>query len=108
MKPCTHTFWLGLENQGGESKLLVSDRAERLTKSIPDYDVQQPSLIVLIGDTTKSIAIREMFGVKRGRGAGFQRSHGLHLHVEPSNVFRRRPLLIAEGGVLSSCIAKRI
>ncbi|KAJ0100665.1 hypothetical protein J7T55_002025 [Diaporthe amygdali] len=106
MKPCTHTFWLGLENQGHDAQLLVSDRTERLTSSIPDCDIEQPSLFVLIGNTTKSSALREVFSVRRSRSAGFKRSRGLHLHVDPSSIFRGRPLLIAEGDIRSSITAK--
>ncbi|KAH8756094.1 hypothetical protein F5883DRAFT_718658 [Diaporthe sp. PMI_573] len=106
MKPCTNTFWLGLEDQGSETLFLVSDRAQKLTATIPDCDVQQPSLFVLIGNTTKSAALREIFGIRRSRRSPFQRGHGLHLHVDPSSIFRRRPLLVAEGDIRSSYAPK--
>jgi hypothetical protein len=94
MKRCNHTHWLGLCNQGNEVALLESDRLQTLTKYIHNPDIQQPSLLVLIGNATKSTALRELFGVKRVRRFRSKRSAG-DIHLRPSS-FRDGPIFIAD------------
>jgi hypothetical protein len=97
MKRCHHTHWLSLCTQGNEIALLESDRLQTLTNYIPDPNIQ-PSLFVLIGNTAKSVALRELFGVKRARKFTNKRSAGeIHLHLDPSSIFHGRPVLLADG-----------
>lgn len=99
MKRCDHTHWLGLCTQGNEACLPVSDRLQNITNHIPNPDVQRPSLFVLIGGTAKSVALRQLFGIKKTWRSTTKRSTGeVHLHVDPSSIFHGRPVLIAEGG----------
>jgi hypothetical protein len=66
--------------------------------SLQDPDTQQPSLFVLIGNISKSLALQELFGIKK---AWKFRSNGyageIHLHLDPSSIFNSRPILIADG-----------
>ena len=97
MNRCHHTHWLSLCTQGNEIALLESDRLQTLTNYIPDPNIQ-PSLFVLIGNTAKSVALRELFGVKRARKFTNKRSAGeIHLHLDPSSIFHGRPVLLADG-----------
>jgi len=96
MKNCNHTFWLGLCARANGTDLLVSDRLQKITTYIPNPDVQTPSLLVLIGNGAKNVALRELFGIKRAHRFSIRRDAGeVHLHVDPSSIFGR-PLLIAD------------
>ena len=109
MKRCNHTHWLSLLTEGNETALLESDRLQTLIKHISDPDNQQPGLLVLISNTEKLIALRELFGVKRARRfASRKRSAGeIHLHLDPSSIFHGRPILLADGNLpLQSLRAK--
>lgn len=107
MKQCRHSAWLGLRSQGSETQLLVSSRLENLTKLIPDPHSRHPSLLVLIGNTGKSVALRELFGARRDRQGGLRRGTGeIHLHFDPSAIFFGRPLFIAEGDICNSPAGK--
>src|ERR1700733_12238040 len=100
MKHCEHTHWLGLSSQGNDTCLLVSDRLQKIAYHIPNPDIQSPSLLVLIGGAAKSVALRELFGIKKTRHFTVKRSTGeVHLHVDPSSIFHERPILIAEGAL---------
>jgi len=78
--------------------LLTSERVQNITHNIPNPDVQRPSLLVLIGNAAKTIALRELFGVKRKRQFSIKPGPAeIHLHIDPSSVFHEKPLLIAEG-----------
>lgn len=96
MKRCNHTYWLGLCNQGHEVALLQSDRLLALTKEIYDPDTQKPSLIVLIGNTAKSVALRQLFQIKRRRRFHSRRTaEEIHLHLDSSTAFHR-PIFVAD------------
>ena len=97
MQRCKHTQWLSLSTDGAESTLLESDKLQRLVKHIPDPDHQEPSLLVLIGNKSKAIALKESFGFKRYRGFRARRSAGeIHLHLDSRSAFGVRPLLVAD------------
>lgn len=97
MRRCNHTSWLSLCSQGNGTELLVSDRVQSIINYIPDADVQRPSLLVLVGNATKTIALRELFGVKRAPRFSITRGPTeIHLHVDPSSIFGT-PMLIADG-----------
>jgi hypothetical protein len=97
MKRCNHTRWLGLCNQGNEVALLESDRLQTLTKYTHNPDIQQPSLLMLIGNATKSTALRELFGIKRVRRFRSKRSAGnIHPHLDPPTTFYDRPIFFAD------------
>ena len=98
MKRCNHSHWLSLGTHGNETFLLESDRLQTLTHHLQDPDTQQPSLFVLIGNASKSVALRELFGTKKARKFRNKRHAGeIHLHLEPSSIFHTRPILIADG-----------
>jgi hypothetical protein len=98
MKRCGHSRWLNLSAQGNEIALLESDRLQTLTNQIIDPDAQQPSLFVLIGNTSKSLALREVFGVNKTRIFRSKRTTGeIHLHIDPASIFHSRPIFVAEG-----------
>ena len=109
MKRCDHTHWLCLCSQSRNTGLVVSDRLQNIINHIPNPDIQRPSLIVLIGNTAKLVALQELFGVKRTRKLTTKRNVGeIHLHVDPSSVFHRRPLLIADGDLPSKGLRTKI
>jgi len=97
MKRCDHTNWLSLCSEGHETYLAVSDRLDTISTQIPKPDTQVPSLFALIGNRAKSLALRELFGVKKKRRLITKRIPGeIHLHVDASSIFTERPLLIAD------------
>jgi hypothetical protein len=100
MKRCNHTHWLSFGTCGNETCLLESDRLQTLTHQIQDPDTQQPSLFVLIGNRSKSQALHELFGIKKGRKFGSKRDVGeIHLHLDPSTIFHNRPILLADSDI---------
>jgi hypothetical protein len=97
MKRCEHSHWLSLCIQSNEDALVESDRLQTLTNYIRHPDIGKPSLLVLIGNTTKSVALRELFGVKRVRRFRNKRTVGeVHLHLDPSTIFNGRPIFLAD------------
>jgi hypothetical protein len=65
---------------------------------LQDPDTQQPNLFVLIGNTSKSLALRELFGIKKAWKFRSNRYAGeIHFHLDPSSIFNSRPILIADG-----------
>lgn len=97
MKHCDHSYWLSLHVQGTETTLLESDRLQVLTSQIISPDTQQPSLFVLIGNAAKSLALRELFGVRNAYKSRYKRSSSeIHLYLDPSSVFHSRPILLAD------------
>jgi hypothetical protein len=98
MKRCNHSHWLSLGTYGNEISLLESDRLQTLVHHLQDPDNQQPSLFVLIGNTSKSLALQELFRTKKApRFRSKRRAGEIHLHLDPSRIFHSRPVLIAEG-----------
>ncbi|KAF8856244.1 FabD/lysophospholipase-like protein [Acephala macrosclerotiorum] len=98
MKRCDHSHWLSLGVHGNGAALLESDRLQTLTHHIRDPNTQQPSLLVFIGSTSKSQALREIFGVKKAPKFRSKRTAGeIHLHLDPRTIFHSRPMLIADG-----------
>jgi hypothetical protein len=98
MKRCNHSHWLSFGTYGNETSLLESDRLQTLTHHLQDPDMQQPSLFVLIGNTSKLLALRELFGTKKVRKFRSKRHAGeIHLHLDASSIFHSRPILIADG-----------
>jgi hypothetical protein len=88
-------MWLSLCSRASDTDLLVSGRVQAIIDCIPNPDVQQPSLLVLIGNAAKSIALRELFGVRRPRRFSLnQNPSEVHLHVDPLSVFSEQPLVI--------------
>ncbi|KAI9767708.1 MAG: hypothetical protein M1839_004369 [Geoglossum umbratile] len=109
MKPCNHSHWLSLYTQGNETTLLETDTLQTLTNHIRYPDMQQPSLFVLIGNTAKSLALRELFGVKKTRKFKGKRNTGeIHLHLDPSSIFYNRPILFADGDLPKEDLRKNL
>lgn len=98
MKPCDHTQWLGLSTQGNETVLLESDRPQALLANNPYIERQYPSLFLLVGSVSKSLALQELVSTKPIKRSNGKRHHGeIHLQLEPSSVFGDRPIFIADG-----------
>jgi hypothetical protein len=97
MRHCKHSQWLSLSSKDHEITLDVADRAKILLDYLPDPDVQRPSLLVLIGNSAKARALRELVSINGPKSDG-RRAHGeIHLHIDASTTFSNRPVLIADG-----------
>jgi hypothetical protein len=97
MRICNHSHWLGLCKRDSEITFAQSDRAQILLHSLPYFESQKPSLFVLVGNGSKTRALKELASAntvksisKRGRGE-------IHLHIDPSATFSDRPILFADG-----------
>lgn len=76
---------------------------------VPTPDFQQPTLLVLIGNVSKAIALRELFGVKRaGRFNLRQSPTEVHFHVDPTTFFGDNPLFIANGDLCDQPAVKTV
>lgn len=106
MKRCDYSYWLSLYAQGIESVLLESDRLQVLTNQIISPYTQQPSLIVFLGNTTKSRALRELFGVRDYKARRKQGSSEIHLYLDASSIFHSRPIYLADGDFTKSSSIK--
>ena len=109
MKRCNHSHWLSLGTYGNEISLLESDRLQMLTHHLQDPDTQRPSLFVLIGNTSKSLALRELFRTKKAPRFRSKRHAGeIHLHLDPSRIFHSRPVLIADGDLPQQSLRAKV
>jgi len=109
MKRCNHSHWLSLGTYGNEISLLESDRLQTLTHHLQDPDTQRPSLFVLIGNTSKSLALRELFRTKKAPRFRSKRHAGeIHLHLDPSRIFHSRPVLIADGDLPQQSLRAKV
>lgn len=102
MRSCKHTNWLSLYDRSDTvGVLVVTERLRNLVVSTPRPDNQCPSLFLMVGNSSKSPAIKQMFGVIRARTFPRQNPGGIHIHLDSSTAFSDRPLLVAEGDLLS-------
>jgi hypothetical protein len=109
MRRCDHSHWLSFDTYGNNTYLLESDRLQTLTHQIQDPDTQQPSLFVLIGNGSKSQALRELFGIKKGRQFRSKRNAGeIHLYLDPSTIFHSRPILLADSDLPQQNLRGRV
>lgn len=100
MKARGPTFWLGLSSYENNTDLVISGRPRLVTAQASRPDVQRPSLFVLVGGRAKTVALHELFGVRRTQHPGWlPGSAEIHLHLAAQSSFYERPLLIAEGGL---------
>lgn len=83
----------------------MTKRLRNLVESAPRPDDQFPSLFLMVGNSSKSTAIKHIFGVKRARTFPLQNLGGIHIHLDPTSAFSDRPLLVAEGDLLSKPVA---
>ncbi|KIW36756.1 hypothetical protein, variant [Exophiala oligosperma] len=99
MARCYHSEWLNLRIERNEIILSISDRLQTLINDTPGPDLQQPSLLVFVGHTAKSLALRSLsVDQNRQRSAGRRkRGGGVHLQPANCNVFRDFPVLLADG-----------
>jgi hypothetical protein len=94
---CNHSQWLGVSTGEKTSDLLESDRAQTLLANSPYIEKQWPSLWVLIGSTCKVRAIQELVSAKSVTPT---RAHGeVHLHLDPSSAFSKRPIYVADSNI---------
>ena len=106
MKRCDHSHWLSFATYGNDTTLLESERLRTLTHQMQDPDTQQPSLLVLIGNASKSLALRELFGIKK---TGSKRNADeIHLHLDPSTIFHSRPILLADSHLPQRALRGRV
>lgn len=115
LKKCSITAWLNLPPGAECTSFIVlwpgqNERNQGFTKNFwylriwncnqkisYNPDIRQLSLLVLIGNAAKSIALRELFGIKRARRFRSKRSAGdIHLYLDPSTTFHGRPIFIAD------------
>jgi hypothetical protein len=98
MKHCDHSHWFGLYMSKNEIEFTYSDRAQTLLHSLPYSEAQKPSLFVLIGNSGKTLALKELAtGNIRKKSIGRRALGELHLHIDPSSIFSDRPVLFADG-----------
>src|SRR5450432_246379 len=108
MRYCKHSEWLTLSVTNNETNLEISNREQVLLYNLPDLDTQKPSLIVLIGNTAKAKALRELVSIYQGKFSS-RRTHGeIHLHIDASSAFGDRPVLIADGDLPAYIKTKRL
>ncbi|KAK1991677.1 FabD/lysophospholipase-like protein [Colletotrichum falcatum] len=100
MDLCKHTGWLRLSTKERGHILEVSDRAQRLLDSLPRPESQFPSVIALLGNVTKRLAMQQL-GVEITT-PNTSRGHGeVHLSFSPATETGERPLLIADSDIPS-------
>jgi len=98
MKTCDHSHWLGLSVRNGETTFIQTDRAQTLLHNLPYFESQKPRLFVLVGNSAKTLALRELTSAKTLKKSASRRGHGeIHLHIDPSSTFSDGPVLLAEG-----------
>ena len=98
MRICNHSHWLGLCKRDSEITFAQSDRAQILLHSLPYFESQKPSLFVLIGNGSKTRALKELVSASTVKKSISKRGHGeIHLHIDPSATFSDRPILFADG-----------
>ncbi|KJZ68089.1 hypothetical protein HIM_12517 [Hirsutella minnesotensis 3608] len=107
MKSCRHGDWLRLWETSDKVTLEVTDRPRRLLREIGDPDRQFPTLLTLVGNKSKRLALTKL---RLGNvNQCCRRNYGeIHLHIASSRAHRQTPLIIADGdiptqGRLSSC-----
>ncbi|KAK5189104.1 hypothetical protein LTR96_010884 [Exophiala xenobiotica] len=109
MARCHHSDWLTLRIERNEVVLCISDRLQTLINDTPSPDLQQSSLLVFIGHTAKSSALRSL-GVDENRqksaGRG-KRGGGVHLQLGNPDVFQDVPVLLADGDLPYRGLKKR-
>jgi hypothetical protein len=64
---------------------------------------------VLIGNTSKSLALRELFRTKKAPRFKSKRHAGeIHLHLDPSRIFHTRPVLITDGDLPQQSLRAKV
>jgi hypothetical protein len=105
MRRCDHSHWLSVHSQDSEVALLETERLQVLSKYIQNPGLQKPSLIVLIGNTAKSIALRTLFGIKNKRWFRNIRGGEVHLHLDPSTIFNERPIFLGDADITNKLVS---
>ncbi|KIW35778.1 uncharacterized protein PV06_11882 [Exophiala oligosperma] len=107
MKLCNHHPWLGICEQGYETSLIETGRLEMLSSRFEQPDDASPSLIVFVGQHSKSVALEKLFDIHRTRlFKGKPYTGDVDLHVVPESPNSRRPVFIATGAVGSKRIRR--
>ncbi|KIW09696.1 hypothetical protein PV08_12039 [Exophiala spinifera] len=100
MKLCNHHPWLRICEQGYETSLIDTGRLQTLGSRFEQPEDIYPSLIVLVGQQAKSVALEKLFDVPRSRLFKSKPYIGdIDLHVASAPPSSRRPILIATGSV---------
>ncbi|KAK1452746.1 hypothetical protein CTAM01_17259, partial [Colletotrichum tamarilloi] len=98
MTHCKHTGWLRVATKDQAYFVEGSGRAQRLLDGLPRPDGQYPSILVLIGNTTKRVALQRL-GVYI-TAPNTARGHGeIHLNLAPVGASGARPTLIADADI---------
>ncbi|RAQ99165.1 patatin-like phospholipase-like protein [Stemphylium lycopersici] len=93
----------GLCRDSGRAALSQSDRLQALIAGLGDPHVQQPSLVVLVGNTEKATAMRTLFRVRGSRKCKIRHLGEVHVHLDPSTALLERPLLVASCDTHERC-----
>lgn len=109
MARCHHSDWLTLHIERNEVVLCISDRLQTLINDTSSPDLPQPSLLVFIGHTAKSSALRSLGvdGNRQKSASRRKRGGGVHLHLGNPDVFQDVPVLLADGDLPYKDLKKR-
>lgn len=97
MKVCPHSQWLHISVQNEDITLSQVNRLQRLLDELVNLDIKFYSLVVLIGNQSKSRTLCELVSITQHR----KRSNdgAIHLYIEASSAFQDRPLLFVDGDI---------
>ncbi|KAH8591179.1 hypothetical protein B0O99DRAFT_719438 [Bisporella sp. PMI_857] len=95
MKRCNYSHWLSFGTYGNETSFSNLTGSGR---SLITYRTQTRSsqLFVLIGNTSKSLALRELFGTKARKFRSKRHAGEIHLQLDAASIFHSRPIFIAD------------
>ncbi len=98
MKHCEHSQWLSLCTQDNEITFFEFDRLRTLVDEIFNPDHQELSLLILIENTAKTLALREILSATKGWKTGRRRRHDeVHLHLNFFSTFHESSILFTKG-----------
>jgi hypothetical protein len=81
-----------------------TDLLQAVVDDLPRPDEQRPSIIVLVGNAEKSVALQTLFALRSARRPKTQqKSCEIYIHLDPSTASANRPLLVFNWDVRKSC-----
>jgi hypothetical protein len=107
MKACNHTFWIGGETQNNQRFILHTNKLIELLEESQTLNQQRPSLFVLIGNTRKSQALKEIISNPNPNQRKWRRACGeIHLQLTQSAA-DSRPILISDGDLTARSFSSK-
>lgn len=105
MKNNDHTRCISPCRHGGNTNSLrYANLLQTVVDGLPRPDEQRPSILVLVGNTEKSVATRTLFGFRNTRRPKTQqKSCEISIHPDPSTAPSDCPLLLVNWDVRKSC-----